>query len=482
MWYRTSRVDYMRFQLQKLILLSSFVTLNADAVKSCGETDELAAVSRSSLLQRASRHTLVASKDYSARSLPCKGVNKFGRCWYLSDLGESCAETCAKHGQIFSFAMADTSNPMIPLLIGSQPKVKQEPWAALECFVPNEDRYHLASAKAAEGSTSDLSTWSYNTCQLSCPCDDAGECKWTQPPACASQFDWKGKTYKGCTSVDSDIPWCQHHHHHSAGTADMGEELRDWSYCTYDCAPEVVPYADESHCVWKSPQVCASEFDYEHAHYIGCTASEHTTPWCSLTEIYSGLWVNCIYICDDGQQPNKSSSKPVQDDILCAWELAAECPEWFIYKGINYTGCTEEDHEMPWCSHDNVHGRGWSPCARVCTNASTSTTSPLISSAPAPSSAVAYEACVRWNRTGWHEGDYKQMLPPQKSPDGREWTWHQCAKECSGSSTCEFWTLRLPSLGGDCLLLANKGEFHPDELHIEGPRIPFCEDLDVHAF
>merc|ERR1719487_2765791 len=91
-------------------------------------------------------------------------------CWHLSKLGESCASTCERFNETFFFVLADRLNPVIPTLVGHEPNVKQEPWAALECYAPPEDRYHTANENATKHFEGDLGAFSKPECKLACPC------------------------------------------------------------------------------------------------------------------------------------------------------------------------------------------------------------------------------------------------------------------------------------------------------------------------
>lgn len=81
--------------------------------------------------------------------------------------------------------------------------------------------------------------------------------------------------------------------------------------------------------------------------------------------------------------------------------------------------------------------------------------------------------CTKWETPGWHKGDWFATYPASSSPNGESWHWEECAMKCAETSDCEFWTLRLE---GDkaCILLNNKGDFHPRSDHIEGPNDPDC--------
>jgi hypothetical protein len=250
----------------------------------------------------------------------------------MSDIGESCAKTCQKNGQIFSFIVADKDDPVTPQLLGQAPNVKQEPWAALECFVPGEDRYRTASSKAAKLVFGDLGAWKNETCQLACPC----------------------------------------------GEDEAGVSVQPTS------------------CQWNPPPMCVSEFDYEGTHYFGCTTDDHKTPWCSTSSPYTGSWTNCAYNCTtDTVAPDTDIM------VLCTYEADPSCSTAFSYKGVEYTGCSYEDHPTPWCSKDRIHQGLWTKCSKVCRYASNFTTlsttsSPKVTTSdPVTSVPDTSKPCVR---------------------------------------------------------------------------------------
>lgn len=67
--------------------------------------------------------------------------------------------------------------------------------------------------------------------------------------------------------------------------------------------------------------------------------------------------------------------------------------------------------------------------------------------------------CSKHSTTGWTSGYYAQILYTSQAPNGIEWEWRQCAKECALFSECQFWTLRLTGDKGEisqqiaCLLM-----------------------------
>lgn len=316
----------------------------------------------------------------------CSGTEAQGRCWYLSAQGANCADTCAKYGRTFAFALPDSlSMPMgiVPILVGEQPDTKNKAWAALECYVnataqKNEpvDRYHTANANAAKDHTNDqLGIFSYDQCQLACPCGVAltaqsDKCKWKQAPACAAKFMYKGVEYAGCATADSgheDKSWCQHAYNTSMQSPGTPQ---DWSFCEYECdSPPVA-----SSCEWVPASGCVKEFDYKGARVVGCTASDQTrnTPWCSNSFPYEGSWNYCDYSCNGHVHtmaaPAVGGPTPPTDKPVCTWQQKQECQATFEYRGVNYSGCINVDHPTPWCSHNRVHKGDWSTCTKVCSS------------------------------------------------------------------------------------------------------------------
>jgi len=109
---------------------------------------------------------------------PNRGTLELDRCWYLSEVGGNCADTCGKQGLGFFWRVPSggkSSNmnlAIVPKLLGRKPGTESAPWGRLECFVPSEDRYHTAKPEADQNTldTADVKAWSYSKCQLACPC------------------------------------------------------------------------------------------------------------------------------------------------------------------------------------------------------------------------------------------------------------------------------------------------------------------------
>lgn len=135
-------------------------------------------VLHSALLQLSSRFTQNALGKL-ASGCSSGGLLDQDRCWYLSDVGASCGETCSRHGLDFWWLVSTEEDSLIPKLLGKSPSNRSPPWARLECYVPEEDRFHTAAPDSDKSAhdNADLKTWSYASCQLACPC--SSEELWT---------------------------------------------------------------------------------------------------------------------------------------------------------------------------------------------------------------------------------------------------------------------------------------------------------------
>jgi len=103
---------------------------------------------------------------------PGAGISQHGRCWYLSDLGVTCTNTCKAQGLGYSWFVATEAEPMLPKLLGRAPATKQFSWGRTECYVPSADRFHTAKnvADSNAGDRGDAGDWHVDVCRMSCPC------------------------------------------------------------------------------------------------------------------------------------------------------------------------------------------------------------------------------------------------------------------------------------------------------------------------
>jgi len=382
--------------------------LQEECPLSLGSSSMQAEVSlAASLLQRQyrseGRGTVREDTEDEVQAPPCKGERQDSRCWVLSELGKNCHETCLKHGRAFKFAIPES--PLVPKLLNSKPAHKNGPWMAFECYKPADDGYNLVSHCSANDFRDNQGTWSDPSCRLSCPCGGVKECDWKPPSACEPIFIYKGATFTGCTSVDSDKPWCQHDHDNQSG----------WSHCVHECVdasadnpmvgsgesdandevdvavakPAATPAGallppspstalNDEACFWDLASDCLPEFDYGGVHLAGCTRVNHHTPWCSKSDPFeSSSWSHCIFTCpavtpDIHVEMQEQNSKAQDDDTVCGWTLAPECVSHMQFSDVEVDGCTDlgVEGDYQWCSLDSAYKGRWSLCTRNCGKAS----------------------------------------------------------------------------------------------------------------
>jgi hypothetical protein len=116
----------------------------------------------------------------------CTGFATDDRCWYLSDTGASCADTCATHACTYNFSVPP-SGDAIPKLLGRVPSSPKNPWMFIECYVPDTDQYYPFNQyewavhvhhedegggyyNAYERAIAQSGQFSFASCQLACPC------------------------------------------------------------------------------------------------------------------------------------------------------------------------------------------------------------------------------------------------------------------------------------------------------------------------
>lgn len=163
-----------------------------------------------------------------------------GRCWLLSELGDSCGQTCAAQGRPLNFTLADPTDPIVPKLLGTEPTGGQEnPWGVFECFVPEKDSYRAANEKVVQQAEK-IWNWSYPSCQLACPCGPvggAGKC-WQKAPGCLSAYIYNGTRYSQCIALDRDQPWCM-----KVPQRATLDDIKpaEWSSCVDSCATTTTP-------------------------------------------------------------------------------------------------------------------------------------------------------------------------------------------------------------------------------------------------
>lgn len=118
---------------------------------------------------------------------PAGSLPKAGACWVMGARGQSCRDACRGRGLIFrpeaaveASLGAPEANAVVPRLLalggGSPRLVVQHAWAAFECFVAEEDRFHRAHPGEPPGE----GDWSYPICALACPCGPELPPEWAE--------------------------------------------------------------------------------------------------------------------------------------------------------------------------------------------------------------------------------------------------------------------------------------------------------------
>lgn len=100
------------------------------------------------------------------------------RCWLLGVPGASCEEACREAELDFRpFPPspppmgAEFPEPLVPHILGALHGGKsptlhvQHPWAPFECYVQEEQRFHLSASWQEQDAS-----WRYPICSLACPC------------------------------------------------------------------------------------------------------------------------------------------------------------------------------------------------------------------------------------------------------------------------------------------------------------------------
>eukprot|EP00929_Paragymnodinium_shiwhaense_P115839 TRINITY_DN8499_c0_g4_i1.p1 TRINITY_DN8499_c0_g4~~TRINITY_DN8499_c0_g4_i1.p1 ORF type:complete len:3773 (+),score=615.61 TRINITY_DN8499_c0_g4_i1:363-11321(+) len=179
---------------------------------------------------------------------------------------------------------------------------------------------------------------------------------------CVPQFEFKGKTYHGCIRDGASSHfWC------SKTRINIGLQTERVSCAMTTCEECFIP----------APS-CKPTFEYLGTTYQGCSRRNSDSFWCSKDDVYHDG------IADENENASRRSPCMACDPIgkldealATCWAPAPECVDAFTYKGITYTGCTDMDSDVHWCSQDvNMDlKKRWKPCARaVCTEEEETTT------------------------------------------------------------------------------------------------------------
>jgi len=84
-----------------------------------------------------------------------------------------------------------------------------------------------------------------------------------------------------------------------------------------------------------------------------------------LTSLFHGSTTPRPYI--DQNQQFKTGNVVYYNGNQCRWTRNLECAETFEYKGVDYQGCSIEDHKnRGWCSVDRKFSGNWHNCHLMC--------------------------------------------------------------------------------------------------------------------
>eukprot|EP00457_Paulinella_chromatophora_P001538 gb/GEZN01001540.1/.p1 GENE.gb/GEZN01001540.1/~~gb/GEZN01001540.1/.p1 ORF type:complete len:885 (+),score=48.27 gb/GEZN01001540.1/:53-2707(+) len=231
-------------------------------------------------------------------------------------------------------------------------------------------------------------------------------CKYASNTAqgqCKFPFIYNGITYRDCTHLESDMPWCAMEVN-SAGIYLEGE----WAYCSYDqcsaahtCGPPVWTerYQEDPTCIkyfegYACTPLCGIGYGGSAADSINCTANGWSAfTGCAAVPVSATADSQCVSskTCDDGNsctfdyctEDMRCISAPISNCYACTTlkdcpaasrkcdtvscssvnktcqyktetDIGATCIFPFTVKGVRYHDCTDSFGEAvaPWCVTD----------------------------------------------------------------------------------------------------------------------------------
>ncbi|MPC29574.1 hypothetical protein E2C01_022815 [Portunus trituberculatus] len=92
--------------------------------------------------------------------------------------------------------------------------------------------------------------------------------------------------------------------------------------------------------------MCLFPFAWSDTIHRQCTRQDRAMPWCATMLSYSHEPLHSVYCTDTIQVPQPN----VQPPIMPRGKASPHCLSSFRYKGMEYSGCTAADREMPWCA------------------------------------------------------------------------------------------------------------------------------------
>ncbi|XP_045129086.1 uncharacterized protein LOC123514894 [Portunus trituberculatus] len=159
-------------------------------------------------------------------------------------------------------------------------------------------------------------------------------------PKCVFPFKWRNITYGGCTAADSDQPWC-------ATMVTASREPIASMYCFVDALKDPAPSRPSPRLPpGRHTPMCLFPFAWSDTIHRQCTRQDRAMPWCATMLSYSHEPLHSVYCTDTIQVPQPN----VQPPIMPRGKASPHCLSSFRYKGMEYSGCTAADREMPWCA------------------------------------------------------------------------------------------------------------------------------------
>ncbi|XP_040577589.1 epididymal sperm-binding protein 1 [Lepeophtheirus salmonis] len=177
------------------------------------------------------------------------------------------------------------------------------------------------------------------------------KCQTTQGVDCVFPFIYLGISYFSCTNVENNgVEWC-------ATSLYITKEVNDYGNCKVDCKDESVGTGTTisiNKCQTSQDIDCIFPFIYLGISYNSCTDVQNNgVKWCA-TSLYSTKEVNdygnCKPDCRD-ERIVSITTKPKSDIQGCKTESGLECIFPFIYAGVTYDDCTDDDNNgIKWCA------------------------------------------------------------------------------------------------------------------------------------
>ncbi len=192
--------------------------------------------------------------------------------------------------------------------------------------------------------------------------------EWCEP--CVFPFTYNGVTYDDCAydSFYVSYPWCATQTHEGIYVDGYYQYCEDFSCFNRDESEVTVTTTTKSMETtlsipeWCQP--CVFPFTYNGVTYDDCAydASSGWDPWCS-TKTHEGEYIDSYfqyceeYSCFDNDQAQMIATTEV-DTALAIPEWCQPCVFPFIYEGVTYDDCADDDGN-PWCATATDQGNNY---------------------------------------------------------------------------------------------------------------------------